>query len=183
MILEELYNYKLMEYKLTGFREDPDKLLAMLLLEQKDNYEALEVCEGIFYNAYKKEIDKNINKVINDFEISRNDIISYIESKGVLCDDYEHDKIWLVFSKGFGTMHWGIMYRKNNNPEEIYSEMYSNTDLILLDSYRKKYKKLYQIYITNPKLFKLIRITNLLNQKYENIVSGNSLPHKTKILK
>lgn len=183
MILEQLYNYKLMEYKLTGKRTRPDKLLAMLLLPQRDNYEPLKVEEGKFYNTYKEEIDKNINKVINDFEISRNDIINYIESKGVLCNDYEHDKIWFVFSKGFGTMHWGIMYRQNNSSEEIYSEMFGDNDLILINSYRDKYQKMYEMYLNNPKLFKLVRITSLLSQRYESIISGNPAPHKTKLLK
>lgn len=183
MILEELYNYKLMEYKLTGFREEPYKLLAMLLLPQKDNYEPLLVDEGTFYNFYKKEIDKNINKVITDFEITKKDIINYIESNGFYCDDYEHDKIWYVFAEGFGTMHWGIMYKKNNTPQEIYSKMYGETDLILMNLYRSKYQKLYETYINHPKLFNLIRMASLLNQKYESIVSGNPLPSKIKLLK
>lgn len=126
MNLMELYNKKLIEYKETGVREQPDKLLAMLLLPEKDNYEGLKTSEGKFYNYYKKQIDEKILKVTTDFQITDDDIVNYIEGKGLLCNDLENDKIWFVFAPGFGAMHWALMYHPDMSPEEIYNAVYDN---------------------------------------------------------
>lgn len=124
MTLNELYKEKLKDYKETGKREQPDKLLAMLLLPERDYYEPLMVAEGVFYQSYQKEIDEKIDKVIQDFDITTNEIVQMVESKGVLCENFEHNKIWFVFAKGFGAMHWGLMYHKEMSPEEIYEECF-----------------------------------------------------------
>lgn len=127
MGLIELYNLKLLKYKINGEKERPAKLLAMLLLPEKDKYEPLMICEGEFYNKYKKEIDLKIKKVINDFEISKEEIIKYIEDKDIVCEDFEHDKVWYVFSEGFGAMHWSLMYHPEMCPEEVYEKVFSKT--------------------------------------------------------
>lgn len=124
MTLMELYEEKLEDYKQEGRREQPDKLLAMLLLPERNRYEPLMVAEGIFYQRYQKEIDKKIAKVIQDFRITKNEITQLVEEKGVLCEDFEHDKIWFVFAKGFGAMHWGLMYHRDWTPEQIYEECF-----------------------------------------------------------
>lgn len=79
MTLIELYNLKLNEYKETGLRERPWKLLAMLLLSEKDKYEPLINSQEKFYKKYKKEIDKKISKVERDFNFTHEDIVEYIE--------------------------------------------------------------------------------------------------------
>lgn len=136
MLLKDLYNLKLMEYELQGLRERPDKLLAMLLLSERDKYEPLSVPEGIFYKKYQEEIDKKIVQVENDFKFTQEDIIKYVEET-VVCDNYEHDRIWFVFCEGFGAMHWGLMYRKEKTPEEIYSEYFGET--VLMENEEKPY--------------------------------------------
>jgi hypothetical protein len=142
MNLKKLYNLKLVDYKLNGVRDSPDKLLAMLLLPQKDNFLPLMVSSGEFYNKYKKEIDVKIERVIRDFEITNAEIVTYIEDKGVMCQNFEHDKIWFVFCEGFDTMHWGLMYRKNKSPEQIYAEAYGSDELDDINELSIRYKKL-----------------------------------------
>jgi hypothetical protein len=130
MLLKQLYNLKLRDYKLNGKKEKPDKLLAMLLLTEKDKYEPLMVSEGKFYQYYKEEIDKKIAQVEKDFDLNEDEIKKLIEEKCISHDNYLYDKIWLVFFEGFGAMHWGLMYKKENTPEEIYAEYFDDvTDL------------------------------------------------------
>lgn len=124
--LQEIYDEYLRKYQETGVKPYPDKLLALLLLQEKDKYEPLKVCEGEFYKFYKKQIDEKIEKVINDFHITKEDIISFIEQKGICYreEEYENDKIWFVFAEGFGSMHWAIMYHPSHTPEKVYDECY-----------------------------------------------------------
>lgn len=131
MNLNELYNLKLETYKKTGIKEHPSKLLALLLLPEMDKYEPLNCAEGLFYRTYKKEIDEKINKVENDFNITKEEIISYIEEIFVSEEKhYNDDKIWFVFSEGFGALHWGLMYGKNNTPEQTYIEYFDDIELL-----------------------------------------------------
>lgn len=153
MTLIELYNLKLNEYKESGLRERPWKLLAMLLLSEKDQYEPLRSSQGEFYKKYKKEIDKKIAKVEKDFNFTHEDIVEHIE-KTVICDNYEEQRIWFVFEDGFGVLNWGLMYRKEKTAEEIYSEYYDDDDL-------KKHYDVEQRAVANN-----ITITNL-----ENLIS------------
>ena len=135
MNLTELYNLKLEIYKETGIKEHPSKLLAMLLLPEMDKYEPLNSGEGLFYRIYKKEIDKKINKVENDFNITKAEIISYIEETIISEEkNYNDDKIWFVFNEGFGAMHWGLMYRKNNTPEQTYIEYFDDIELLEINN-------------------------------------------------
>ena len=124
MTLTDLYEEKLMDYQTNGRKEQPAKLLAMLLLPERDSYEPLMVAEGVFYREYQKKIDEKIDKVIQDFDITRDEMIQIVESKGILCEDYEHDKIWFVFAEGFGAMHWGLMYHREWTPEQVYVECF-----------------------------------------------------------
>lgn len=128
MTLKELYNLRLHEYKETGFRDEPYRLLAMLLLSEKDKFKPVNNSEGVFYKTYKKAIDDKISKVENDFDFTEEDIWTYLEKTGYT-DDYESDKIWFVFSSGFSALHWGITYHPNRTGEEIYSEYFTNNDL------------------------------------------------------
>lgn len=124
MTLTDLYEEKLKDYQTNDRKEQPAKLLAMLLLPERDSYEPLMVAEGVFYREYQKKIDEKIDKVIQDFDITRDEMIQIVESKGILCEDYEHDKIWFVFAEGFGAMHWGLMYHREWTPEQVYVECF-----------------------------------------------------------
>ena len=52
--LQEIYNEYLEKYQKKGSIPYPDRLLALLLLQEKDKHEPLKVCEGEFYNFYQK---------------------------------------------------------------------------------------------------------------------------------
>ena len=129
MTLMELYNEELENYQKIGERNHPSKLLALLLLDKKDEFEPLIVEEGEFYIAYKREIDWKIEKFTKDFNLSKEDFINYIEgSLGFYVEkDYEEDKLWQVFSEGFGALHWGLMYRSDCSGEEIYFDYFDDT--------------------------------------------------------
>lgn len=128
MTLLELYNLKLHEYKETGLKEKPSKLLAMLLLSEKDKYEPLRNSEGKFYEKYKEQINQKIKIVEQDFNLTYEDLIKYIEET-VECNNYEEQKIWFGFAEGFGALHWGLLYQKEKTPEEIYSRYFDSDDL------------------------------------------------------
>lgn len=136
--LNVLYHACLNHYIVTGEREHPSHLLAMLLLQEKENYKPLKISEGKFYEVYKKQIDKKIEQVIKDFQMTKEDIIEYIEADGVSSNDYEHDKIWFVFCEGFGVMHGEMMYRPNQTAEEMYFSTYELPEFMQ----HKKIKKL-----------------------------------------
>ena len=148
MTLKELYNLKLYEYKETGIREKPEKLLAMLILPEKDKYEALKVSEGRFYKKYQKEIDSKIAKVENDFNFTKEYMIGFIEKK-VISYDYNIEKVWHVFYEGFGALHWGIMYHNDLTPEEIFSKYFNDNQL------EKQYNIEQQAIANNIKISKL----------------------------
>lgn len=124
MSLQEIYNNYVTRFQTTGEKTYPDRLLALLLLPEKNNFEPLKVEEGKFYQRYQEEIDAKIEQVINDFHISKEDMIGYIEAKDIFYeeDNYEHNKIWIVFAEGFGLMHWSIMYHPELTPEQVYQE-------------------------------------------------------------
>lgn len=128
MTLLELYKLKLDEYKNTGLRERPWKLLAMLLLSEKDKFNPLENSQGEFYKKYKTQIDIQIDKVERDFNFTFEDIVEYIE-KTVVCDNFEEQRIWFVFADGFEALNWGLRYKEDKTAEEIYAEYYDNDDL------------------------------------------------------
>lgn len=143
MKLMELYNLKLEDYKLNGTKDEPNKLLSMLLLQEKDEYEPLFTSSGVFYKTYKEKIDEKINKVIEDFEFSDKELHTLIEENGIITDDFEHDKIWYIFCDGFGLLQWCLMYHPNMSPEGIYIKKYGDEELENLNEICIKYKRLY----------------------------------------
>lgn len=122
MDIKNIYQAFLEQYQQTGKKPYPDRLLALLLLSDKDKYEPLMVSVGDFYLSYKKEIDTMINKVINDFEISKEEMINYIEDKDICYreEKYEHDKVWFVFAEGISCLQGYLMYYSNLTCEQIY---------------------------------------------------------------
>lgn len=128
MTLLELYNLKLHEYKTTSVRERPWKLLAILLLAEIDKYESFGISQGDFYEKYKTQIDEKITKIEKDFKFTKEDIIKYIEELKI-CSDYESDKLWFIFGEGLNSLTWGLQYKKEKTPEELYSEYFESNDL------------------------------------------------------
>ena len=128
MNLTQLYKLKLYEYKETGLRERPEKLLAMLMLPEKDKYTVINLSLGDFYQMHQKEIDEKIKKIENDFNFTKEDITKIIENKAV-CYNYEKQKIWFAYCDGFRVVYQSNISRKNNNPEEIYSGYFYDNQL------------------------------------------------------
>ena len=124
--LQEIYDEYLEKHKQTGVKPYPDKLLALLLLQEKDKYEPEYLVNGQFYIKYKNEIDEKIEKVITDFNLTKEDIINFIEQKGIYYkeENYEHDKIWFVFFEGFcaviSTQRWHPSYTNEKAYDECY---------------------------------------------------------------
>ena len=77
--LQTLYNRYLEQYKSTKSRNHPhpSELLALLLLQDKDEYSVDKIPIGSFYKVYKTPIDAKIAKVISDFELTEDEIKSY----------------------------------------------------------------------------------------------------------
>ncbi len=157
MTLIELYNLKLNEYKETGLREKPWKLLAMLLLSNKIIF-IEDKNLGEFYKKNKEHIDMRINKVEKDFNFVQEDIIGYIE-KNVICKKYEEQKIWDLYAKGFEVLNWSLTYRPDKTPEEIYSGWFDNYE-------PKKYYDVEQRAIANN--IEITPIDVLLNRVLNN---------------
>lgn len=149
-VLLEIYQNYLEEFKKTGCHPHPANLLAMLLLPEKNNFEPLKVCEGVFYKTYMNEINVKIKKIIEDFNISHDEIKSFIEMEDIITDDesFESDKIWFVFADGFGIMHGEMMYRPNqtdyqmyscmNNKEKMYKMTEKGLEIVNKETNRKK---------------------------------------------
>ncbi len=92
MNLIDLYNLKLTEYHETGLREKPWKLLAMLLLNEKDHFEILNLDNDEFYQKYQTEINEKIAQVEKDFNFTYEYFVTYIE-KNVKLNNYEYQKM------------------------------------------------------------------------------------------
>lgn len=122
--LQEIYNEYLEKHQKNGIKPYPDKLLALLLLQEKDNYKPEQLVNEMFYKKYQHQIDEKINKVINDFHLTKEDIINFIEQKGILYreETYEHDKIWFVFSEGFSVVIGAMRWNPTQSPEQVYTE-------------------------------------------------------------
>ena len=73
-ILLEIYQNYLRDFQKNRCHRHPANLLVMLILLEKDNYKHLKFCEGVFYDTYKNEINVKIKKVIEDFNISHEEI-------------------------------------------------------------------------------------------------------------
>lgn len=126
MSLQELYNLKVYEYKTMGIKEEPSKLLAMLLLINKNNYKKISNFHK-FYDFYKKEIDEQILKVEKDFDLTEECIKQIIAEN--FCPAYEtRDKILYVYEQGISCLLWGIMDNKKTS-EEIYTMYFKDYSL------------------------------------------------------
>ena len=64
MTLIELYNKELEDYYDTGERNHPSNLLALLLLNKKDEFEPLKVNEGEFYDTYRRKLIEELKRLL-----------------------------------------------------------------------------------------------------------------------
>lgn len=145
MNLQDLYNYKLSIYQLEGIKPRPEKLLAMLLLPEKEKFYSTTKDSKIFYIQYKDAIDEKIAKIEKDFDITEKDIIDYAKQNGLSPDEIEFTEIWLIFYKGYASLIWGLHQAKGKTPEEIYSEYFHDSELQDLNI-MAKYPELYREY-------------------------------------
>lgn len=127
MTLFDLYQIKLYEYKKFGLRDEPYKLLAILLLIDKDNYTLLNESYIDFYLLYKKDIDKLIEKLENDFNFTQKDLKLYFK-ENVSFDNYDGQKIRFVYAKALQVLIWGLIH-KEYSAEEIYTIFLKNDNL------------------------------------------------------
>lgn len=154
MTLLELYNLKLNEFKETGLKERPWKLLAMLLLSEKDKYEPIINSNIELY----KEVNKKIAKIEKDFNLTNEDydkFVGYIED----IDDIREQNILDIFNAGIYALKYGISHMKKNTAEEIYSE-YFDTDILKKNYDIEQKAKANNINITT--------LNNLINKIIDN---------------
>ena len=119
--LNKQYEEHLKEFNKTGNHPHPSELLALLLLPEKDKYRPIG-SNGEFYQYYKKQINEKIEQIVADFNLTKEEIINYIEKTGIAYDEdnYQIHKIWFVFCYGFVALQWGIMYHPDWSPENIH---------------------------------------------------------------
>ena len=79
--LQDTYNEYLEKHNQTGEKPYPDKLLALLLLQEKEKYDSENLVNWKFYQKYQSQIDEKINQVIDDFHLTKEDITKIIEEK------------------------------------------------------------------------------------------------------
>ena len=122
--LTELYNYYLIKFKENGTHPHPSQLLAILLLEDKDKYFPMQVPTIEFNRVYKEDINRKINKIITDFNLSNEKLDNYLEESGkyFFGDTYEDNIIWIVFFKGVNVMHKAIIDNPNYNSIQLYNK-------------------------------------------------------------
>ncbi len=132
--IKNLYNLYKKHYTETGKREHPERLLALLLLSEKQKFSIMpNSTEGKFYESHRKIIDGAIQQVETDFEFTKKEYAKLITEQlgGFEESNYEEDKIWFCYSEGFGCVHWGIMYHKSEDETTIYRNYFSGESLLL----------------------------------------------------
>lgn len=121
--LTERYEGYLNNFNRTGTHPHPAELLSLLLLPEKDKYQAISGNTGEFYQYYKDAINEKIEQVIIDFAITRAEIIEHIEKTGICFEEesYEEYKVWFVFANGFSVLQWGLMYHADWSSERLHN--------------------------------------------------------------
>lgn len=134
MKLDILYQKCLDHYLKTGEKGHPAHLLAMLMLQNKKKFNPPTNDNGLYYLVYKKEIDKYIDKVLNDFHFTKEELISYIKEKVHYEEkNYERDIIWFVFEEGFSLVRNQMLKNINDTPENMYLSKYELPQFIEKD--------------------------------------------------
>lgn len=129
MTFRELYNYKLYEYINYNIREELDKLLAILLLDDADFYVNDKKSLTDFYNYYKKFIDYKIAQIEKDYSINNNNYASYFIDKDKIFDSdtIPTDKIWVIYKHGIEALY--VTAVTGRDPEDVYKEYFDSSDL------------------------------------------------------
>ena len=115
--LDEQYKLYLNNFKKDRVHPHPSKLLALLLLPDKDKYLSLTGNLEEFYDYYYDEINNKINQIMNDFDLEDEDIMEYAYILDIE-DNIDYKK--QVFANGVIALLWGIMFCQNLSPEETY---------------------------------------------------------------
>ena len=127
MSLNEIYERYKEEFNRTGWHPHPSKLLALRLLQTKD-----EMVKSIFtfnfYDCYKELIVEKIKEVKVDFSISKEEIVDLFaygdeKLKKFLCNSVEEYNNFekMAFYQGYEVVRWGNEHYPSATPEEIFT--------------------------------------------------------------
>ena len=128
--LNELYDYYLSEFEVTGMHPHPSELLGILLLLEREKYSQVECSFDEFYDFYKEQIKEKINQVIKDFNITKQEMNRYIKKKYSHYEEEDYDeeeyedyKTFDVFGKGFEGLYDANRKCQGMTIEEIHNEL------------------------------------------------------------
>lgn len=124
--LGEIYRQYVNKFNRTGEHPHPSELLALLLLQDKDNYDVAAVpIDKDFIEYYREQINEKIEQVTVDFWITKEEILSYlgVDSNTRIDDaDYEHLKFVEVFRDGVEVLERALSYYKDSSPEICFNK-------------------------------------------------------------
>lgn len=109
--LKLVYTDNLIKYRITHMRQHPALLLSILLLSNIDTYKEVTTNIQEFYEANKKNILEQINKVIKDFNFTEEKLLSYDGDNLVKDDSFNLMK---VFSSSIEILFLAISNNKIN---------------------------------------------------------------------
>ena len=127
MSINKIYERYKEEFNRTGWHPHPRKLLALLLLERKNEMMTNLSHSRFFYNEYENIIRSCIDKVIVDFAITEAELIKltaefsdddYIDD--LINGDQMYDKDW-VFYYGYDIVRVANKYFRDASGQKIYS--------------------------------------------------------------
>ena len=113
--LKLVYTDNLIKYRLTHMRQHPALLLSLLLLSNIDTYKEVTTNIQEFYEANKKNILEQINKVIKDFNFDESSLLLYTKNVCIKDDVFP---LIQVFSSAINALHYACS-NKDNNPINI----------------------------------------------------------------
>ena len=113
--LKLVYTDNLIKYRITHMRQHPALLLSILLLSNIDTYKEVTTNIQEFYEANKKNILEQINKVIKDFNFDESSLLLYTKN---VCIKDEEFLLIQVFSSAINALHYACS-NKDNNPINI----------------------------------------------------------------
>ncbi len=110
-----MYDLYLMNYKKTGKKPELWKLLFVLLSEQCDKLKYnKDETKLKFYQNNNQIIDNDINKIINDFELSDDELNKVKQSESMIA------VLWAYFDEAIDAITFVLVYGKNLTKDEIY---------------------------------------------------------------
>lgn len=120
--VKRLYNAYKRIYKETGRKEAPEVLLALQLLDHKDDFsDTTSHTVAEFYNEYQDSIDKYIKKVEDDFHFTKAEYVKIIsETDGYNPNKFENKKIGSCYGAAISTLYWGITKHSTYSSEWMF---------------------------------------------------------------